>query len=184
MKNDIILLEMEEKHIELVRNWRNSDEISKYMYSDEYITLEMQQIWYARVKSDASQKYWIITYDEKLLGLASLYKIDHVLDSCYWAFYLGDTSIRGAGIGAKVEFNILSYVFDNLKLNKLRCEVLVFNEMVIKMHEKFGFRREAYYREHCKKKGEYLDSVGLAMLKKEWDLLKEYLKSKIYGDKI
>lgn len=107
--------------------------------------------------------------------------IDNNLSSCYWAFYLGDTSVRGAGIGAKVEYNVLSYVFDELSLNKLRCEVFEFNNNVIKMHEKFGFRREAFYREHCFKNKDWQNVIGLAMLKKEWETTKELLKTRIYG---
>ena len=49
------------------------------------------------------------------------------------------------------------------------------------MHEKFGFRREAFYREHCIKDGEKLDVVGLAMLSSEWDTNKTRLKEKVYG---
>ena len=77
---------------------------------------------------------------------------------------------------------MLSYVFNELNLNKLRCEVFVSNDMVIKMHEKFGFRREAYFREHCFKKDKFEDAVGLAILKREWILVKEYYKNKIYGN--
>lgn len=69
-----------------------------------------------------------------------------------------------------------------MNLNKLRCEVFVHNDKVINMHEKFGFRREAYYREHCIKGNEKLDVVGLAILKKEWQQLKPIFKTKIYGE--
>ena len=181
MKNDIELIPINEKHIEMIRNWRNSKEVSQYMYSNEIITQEMQKVWFEKISSDDTSKYWIITYQGKSLGLASVTKIDDVLKSCYWAFYLADTSIRGAGIGGKVEYNMLTYVFGELNLNKLRCEVFVFNDNVIKMHEKFGFRREAYYREHCLNNGEFRDVVGLAMLQKEWNLLKEHHKNRIYG---
>ncbi|HOU98298.1 MAG TPA: UDP-4-amino-4,6-dideoxy-N-acetyl-beta-L-altrosamine N-acetyltransferase [Bacteroidales bacterium] len=178
---DIKLQELTEQHLELVRNWRNSIEVSQYMYTDEIISKEQQIAWFKKVSSNPSYKYWIISYNEKYLGVANLYDINKNLSSCYWAFYLGDTSIRGAGIGAKVEFNVLKYVFEELNLNKLRCEVFVFNDMVIKMHEKFGFRREAYYREHCFKNGKFQDAVGLAMLKSEWEQIKDIMKIKIYG---
>jgi len=181
MKNDIDLIPLKKEDIEMVRNWRNSEEVASYMYSEEKITAEQQEKWFQKISNDNSCKYFIISYNDKPLGLASVMGIDRVLSSCYWAFYLGDTSVRGAGIGAKVEYNMLTYVFENLNLNKLRCEVFCFNDMVIKMHEKFGFRREAYYREHCMKKGKFEDAVGLAMLKREWVVLKEYHKEIIYG---
>ena len=176
---DIKLKELESKDLEQVRNWRCSEEIASYMYTEDKITKEQQLKWFKNIDKEKS-KYWIIEYAGRGIGLASLNDIDRTLKSCYWAFYLGDTTVRATGIGAKVEYNILEYVFGQLSLNKLRCEVFVSNEKVIKMHEKFGFRREAYYREHCIKGAQKLDVVGLAILKSEWMLIKERIKKKIY----
>ena len=177
---DIKLVEVKEKDIELIRNWRNSKEVAAYMYSEEIISSEQQKNWFKKIQEDRTSKYWIIDFNNKPLGLASLTKINLTLNSCYWAFYLGDTSVRGAGIGGKVEYNVLKYVFEEMNLNKLRCEVFVFNDKVIRMHEKFGFRREAYYREHCYKNGSYHDVIGLAMLKYEWNFLKDKIHEKVY----
>jgi UDP-4-amino-4,6-dideoxy-N-acetyl-beta-L-altrosamine N-acetyltransferase len=178
---DIKLKELEKEDIEMVRNWRNSTEVSSYLYSNNIISGEQQVKWFEKNRIDSSCKYWIIMFDGKPLGLASLTEISKVFDSCYWAFYIGDTSVRGQGIGSKVEYNVLKYVFEELNLNKLRCEVFVSNDNVIKMHEKFGFRREAFYREHCLKDEKYLDVVGLAMTKKEWQDIKHVKFDKIYG---
>ena len=43
MKNDIELIPLKEEHIEIIRNWRNSEDVSQYMYSDEFITPSMQK---------------------------------------------------------------------------------------------------------------------------------------------
>lgn len=177
---DIELKTVTKDDIELIRTWRNSKEVADYMYSNVSITKEQQEEWFKKIEKDKSSKYWIIQYNNKKLGLASLTGINSTLSSCYWAFYLGDTSVRGAGIGGKVEYNVLRYVFEELKLNKLRCEVFVFNDNVIKMHEKYGFRREAFYREHCFKNEVYQDVVGLAMLQREWNILKDKIYAKVY----
>ncbi len=179
--SDIKLKELTLQDIEQVRQWRNSEEVASYMYTEEHITEEQQQNWFNKIKDEKSSHYWVIEYNGKKLGLASVTGIDQTLQSCYWAFYLGETSVRGAGIGAKIEYHIISFVFDLLKLNKLRCEVFTSNEKVIKMHEKFGFRREAYYREHCIKNNIKLDVVGLALLESEWRIIEPHMKSKIYG---
>ena len=178
---DIKLNTLTESDIELVRNWRNSKDVAKYMYTENEISREQQKKWFTSIQNRNDCKYWIIEYNNSKLGLANLLGIDETLQSCYWAFYLGDSSVRGAGIGSKIEYNVLTYVFDELKLNKLRCEVFVENDMVIKMHEKFGFRREAYYREHCIKGDKKLDVVGLAILKHEWAQLKNKHYERIYG---
>jgi UDP-4-amino-4,6-dideoxy-N-acetyl-beta-L-altrosamine N-acetyltransferase len=177
---DIQLRSITLDDIEMVRNWRNSAEVAPYMYTSTEITAEQQLEWYDKIINDLSCRYWIILYEDKPLGLASVTGINKTFSSCYWAFYLGDTNNRGSGIGAKVEYNVIEFVFNELQMNKLRCEVITFNDKVIQMHEKFGFRREAFYRQHVLKDGKFLDVVGLALLKQEWQQIRETMRSKIY----
>jgi UDP-4-amino-4,6-dideoxy-N-acetyl-beta-L-altrosamine N-acetyltransferase len=178
--NDITLLPLLEVHLEMVRNWRNMPEVAKYMYTEEHITKEQQEQWFEKIKDEPSQKYWIIAFEGTLVGLVSLYNIKPKFKSCYWAFYLGNSSIRGAGIGSKVEYNMLKKVFEEMQFNKLLCEVFTTNDAVTKMHEKFGFRREGYFREHILKNDAYHDVVSLAYLRKEWDQVKDSLYKKVY----
>ena len=53
-------------------------------------------------------------------------------------------------------------------LTKLWCEVLASNESVWKLHERFGFRQEACFREHVVKHGRPQDVLGLGLLKADW----------------
>lgn len=182
MNNNVKFLNVQLEDIEMIRKWRNSPKVSDYMYTNNQITIEDQQRWFKKIENEKTSKYWLITYQEEKIGLVWITGIDNVLNSCYWAFYLGEDGIRGAGIGSKVEYKVLEYVFEELNLNKLRCEVFLDNDKVIKMHEKFGFRREAYYREHCEKLGVKKDVVGLALLKSEWLNLKTFLQNKVYGN--
>lgn len=178
---DIQLTKLTSEDIELVRGWRNSEDVSKYMYTSNDISREDQEKWFKSISHDPSCEYWIIQFEGKKLGLAWISSISKIFDSCSWAFYLGDTSVRGAGIGSKVEYNVLKYVFETLNLNKLNCTVISFNESVIKMHEGFGFRREAFFRQHVLKNDQHLDVVGLALLKSEWNQNKAFMYDKIYN---
>ncbi len=181
IQKEIIFDTLEEPDLELVRGWRNSEQVSKYMYTDKNITKEHQISWFKNVSNDKTKKNWLINVNDKKVGLVSLYNINLQSKTCYWAFYIADNSIRGMGIGSKVEFKILEEVFEKMEFNKLLCEVFVSNIKVIQMHEKFGFRREAYFREHIYKNNDYHDIVSLAILKKEWESIKEYQRTKIYG---
>ena len=178
---DIELVPLTEEDIELVREWRNSPEVSQYMYTEDTITKEQQEKWFKKVSQDETSKYWIIKYENQKLGVANLSEIDRRNNKCFWGFYLGNSEIRGIGIGAKIEYNILNFVFSELKLNKLCGEVLSFNEKVVRMHEKFGFRREGYLRSHIQKNNKFHDVVVIGLLASEWDQLKGELKRKIYG---
>lgn len=178
---DIKLVDVKEEDLEQIRIWRNSKEVSQYMYTSDEISSDQQKKWFDKIKSDASQKYWLIEYNGTKLGLVSIYNIKENFKHCSWAFYLGNTEVRGAGIGSKVEYTILNYVFETMQFNKLMCEVFTFNEKVIQMHKKFGFKQEGLYREHILKDGQYFDVAALAILKHEWDVIKESLKQSIYN---
>lgn len=174
--NAELLRPLDSDALELVRTWRNSPAVAQYMYTAEPISVEQQQAWYARISQDPTVQYWLIYYKDRPVGVANLYAISTRNRSCYWAFYLGEENLHGSGIGARVELAVLAHVFDNLKLNKLACEVFVTNEKVVAMHEKFGFRREAYFRQHIYKDKIFVDVVGLAMLRREWQQLRDTLK--------
>jgi UDP-4-amino-4,6-dideoxy-N-acetyl-beta-L-altrosamine N-acetyltransferase len=178
--DDVNFLNIEKEDLEMIRLWRNSPDVSKYMYTNAEITPTQQEIWFNKIASEDNSKYWIIEFANKKIGLVYIVDIDNKNSKCYWGFYLGDSSVRGRGIGGKIEYNLLKYVFEELKLNKLCGEVFAFNKNVIKMHEKFGFKQEGYLKQHINKNGEFLDVVVIGLLKSEWDDLKQDLFRRVY----
>lgn len=74
------LHQLTEDKIELVRNWRNSDKISRYMEYREYITIEMQKQWFTKINQSDNQFYFIIMVDGKEIGLINIKNVD-------WDYY-------------------------------------------------------------------------------------------------
>ena len=172
----IKLLKIKKENLELIRNWRNSLEVSKYMYTNDFITINQQKEWFERINNDLTKKYWIIKVDTKYIGVVNLYDIDNRNKRCYWAYYIVNTSMRGKGIGRLIELNILKYVFSVLELNKLCGTVLSFNKIVIKIHEKYGSKIEGYFKEHIFKNGTFYNVVYMSILRKEWFIIKDKFK--------
>ena len=100
-------LRIREENLEMIRNWRNSPEVSNYMYTDDFITVDQQKKWFRQIKDDPTKKYWIIKVDDKYVGVVNLYDIDKRNKRCYWAYYLAESSIRGKGLGRLIELNII-----------------------------------------------------------------------------
>jgi UDP-4-amino-4,6-dideoxy-N-acetyl-beta-L-altrosamine N-acetyltransferase len=143
--------------------WRNQPEVARWMYSDHVIAPDEHARWFTAALADPRRRYWVIEADGTPVGLANLYDLAREHRRTSWAYYLADPSTRGQGIGAFVEFWVLDHVFGELKLNKLWCEVLIGNEPVWRLHEGFGFTREALFRAHVVKDGAPTDVVGLGM---------------------
>ena len=151
---------------ELVLSWRNQDSVRINMYNNEIIELETHLNWFESILNSDKVKYFIYEQDQKPLGVLSFVDIDFKNKKASWAFYSGDTSVRG--IGSEMEQLALNYAFTKLNLNKLCCEVLEFNTTVISFHQKFGFKLEGIKKQEYFRDGKYFDVYQLAILKKDY----------------
>ena len=159
--------------------WRNSPEVAAYMYSDHQIGQAEHDRWFEGALTATDRRYWIIEMDGMPVGLANLTRIDPAAQRCEWAYYLGEPSTRGRGLGSRIEYIVLRHVFETLGLNKLWCEVLAGNDAVWKLHRSFGFVREALYRQHVFKDGRFQDVVGLGMLRSDWQAARPAIEARL-----
>ncbi|WP_346887105.1 UDP-4-amino-4,6-dideoxy-N-acetyl-beta-L-altrosamine N-acetyltransferase [Clostridium sp. UBA1056] len=162
--------------LELIMTWRMKPEVTRYMYTDPVLTMETQLKWFYSTQDNDSVKYWIIKFDGVKIGLINICDIDYKNKRCSWAYYIGDTSFRGRGIATLLECNIYDYVFDDLNLNKLCCEVFTSNEKVISIHEKFGSVVEGTLKQHIYKNGDFFDIVTMGITRDKWENIKKDYK--------
>lgn len=163
-----------------ILEWRNSERVRSYMYSDHVISQEEHDAWFSRALADSSAVFLIFLHKENPVGFISFTNIDRTHGRCTWAFYLGEIDVpRGAG--PAMEFFALDYAFTKLQIRKLCCEVFVFNASVIKLHEKFGFVHEGRFVEHHIKNGKYEDIVSLAKFGSAWETQREAFKARCFS---
>lgn len=156
-----------------IYRWRNLPDVARYMYTDHAISEEEHRQWFRTATTDPTRRYWIIETGGDPVGLANIYDIDVHHKRAEWAFYIADPRLRGRGIGARVEYQVICFAFDELDLHRLTCAVLDFNKPTIAMHEKFGFVREGTKRQHIRKSEGFVDVVLLGMLRDEWERQRE-----------
>jgi UDP-4-amino-4,6-dideoxy-N-acetyl-beta-L-altrosamine N-acetyltransferase len=164
----ISLREVQSSDKDRMRDWRNSENVRPYMYSDHVISAQEHAEWFEKMLLDDTKKYWIIELEKTPVGVVNLTNIDLNSKCCDWAFYIFDPNTRGKGVGSFVEKSVLKYVFDDLSLEKLNCEVLETNPGVVKMHQKFGFVQEGFFRKAIRKKDQLVGIHRLSMLREEY----------------
>jgi UDP-4-amino-4,6-dideoxy-N-acetyl-beta-L-altrosamine N-acetyltransferase len=148
--------------------WRNSPEVSAWMYTGHVIGPQEHVAWLKATLAAEDRRYWIIELDGAGVGVAHVVRIDRLNRRCEWGFYLADPAARGRGVGACVQYAVIEHVFATLGLNKLWCEALAENARALGLYESFGFRREALLRDHVLKDGRFRDVVGLGLLAAQW----------------
>jgi len=172
------ILQTNEKIIEQVRKWRNSPEIRKYMYNDHYIIKKEHQVWFKSLRERNDAKVWVIYLDAIPVGVADLININYKNKITDWGFYIGDKNFRGRGLGKLILYNLMNYVFEEMNLHRMYTMVLENNAVAINLYKKMGFKEEGTLRKHLVRRKKYIDVIPMAILKEEWESVRDDLKNK------
>lgn len=167
------------EELELMLSWRNAPSVRANMYTRHEISLPEHLAWWARIQGRSDQQYFMYELDALPLGIVAFNELDELNKNSSWAFYASTTAPKGTG--SKMEYLALEYAFTKLGLHKLCCEVLAFNSVVIKLHEKFGFKVEGILREQHKLEDAFTDIFRLGILAKEWFAKREEMRLKVCG---
>lgn len=176
MSNIGILREIADDELQLMLDWRNEPGVRANMYTQHMISLEEHLAWWGRVSARDDVRYFMYEFQGVPSGIVGITQIDRANSNCCWAFYAAPEAKRGTGV--KMECLALDYVFRDLRLHKLYCEVLAFNSAVIKLHQKFGFQVEGILRQQFMQGNEFIDIYRLGLLASEWDQGRDQMISK------
>lgn len=178
--SDYCLRSMNDNDKDRILSWRNTERIRENMYSDHVISEQEHSDWFNRALRDETSRYLIFEVNQRPVGFVSFTNISKTHNRCMWAFYLGEIDVP-RGTGSSMEYFALQYVFEELQIRKLNCEVFSFNSSVVKMHEKFGFIKEGNFIAHYLKNNKYEDIICLAIFNDTWKREKETLKTRCFG---
>lgn len=167
------------EELELMLTWRNAPAVRANMYTRHEINLSEHLAWWARIQDRSDQQYFMYELDTVPRGIVAFNGLDQVSKNSSWAFYASSTAPKGTG--GKMEYLALEYAFGKLDLHKLWCEVLAFNNQVIKLHEKFGFKVEGILRDQHKLDDGFVDVFLLGILSTEWSVKRDEMLIKVLG---
>lgn len=159
-------IKIQEQHLEQILRWRTSEFVTKYMYTDVEYDMEQQKRWFERIQSDDRSYYWLLAYQQHLIGFVSITNINKLYKHAYWNFYIGEPSYRMvAGLVGPYVYN---YAFQCLGMHKLMGEVMEENESVRKLHLQQGAREVGMLQDHVWKRGKFHNVYIYEMTKSRW----------------
>ncbi|MFC6876152.1 GNAT family N-acetyltransferase [Flavobacterium myungsuense] len=129
IKNYNISLERVDKnHLEMLRNWRNSEFVSSKMLYTDFITEEMQQKWFETINNNQNY-YFVANYNNVSVGLINVKNIiDNVGEG---GIYLASSDFENTDIVARIVLCFNDYIFDDLKLDHIYSQVKATNQKAI-----------------------------------------------------
>lgn len=156
----------EEEH-EIVRRWRNHPEVRKWMYSNHEISREEHLRFVERLREDTKNFYYLVTKEDKNVGVIYLTKLDLKNRNAYLGIYSNpQDKIKGAGL--ILGRAIMKLAFKVVILHTLKLEVFENNLKALELYKKLGFKKEGRLREFVYREDRWLDVIVMGMTEEEY----------------
>lgn len=168
---DITLRAIEHDDMQLLKDLINDPEIEKMVVGWSFPVSTHQQVsWINNLINDTKNvKFIIDVRNIGAVGLASLTKIDYKNRTATINIKLkNDNNVRNKGIGYKAIKMLIDYAFNELNLNCLYANILIYNIASQKLFEKCGFVLEGTLRSRVYKSGKYHDLCSYSLLRSDY----------------
>jgi len=132
---ELIRLTLED--LELLRNWRNDSEISRFMIFRGHITPEEQQEWFRRI-DPKNDYYFIISVNGTKIGLADVKKINWKEKSTEGGLFVLP-QYRQTDIPFRASLSGNDFAFFELGLNFFLARVLKGNVRALRYNRGLGY---------------------------------------------
>lgn len=141
------LLEInDQKFIDKLLLIRNEDNVRNFMFDNQMIDKDHHTKWIKNKIKNRSRIFYLVLYKNELIGCVVLSNISNEKKIADWAFYITEKAMRG--IGAVLEYKFLNMIFKQEQYNIINCVVLNINKSVLKLHERFGFKKKNDYKKN------------------------------------
>ncbi len=152
--------------LEIVRNWRNNENIRKWFYTDHMISNDEHQKFIEKLKNDNHNYYWLVKQNNDYLGVVSLNKFDSKNKNSYLGIYANPDNPQ-KGIGSVLGNFLLHIAFNIANLHTLKLEVLENNLKAINFYKKLGFIEEGIIREIIYKSDKWVNVIIMGIINNE-----------------
>ena len=150
---------------------RENDAVRRYIQRPPQTIEQVQEILQKTLSSHANNESisWAICFPDqpKLIGVMGFWRstrehhyaeIGYSLLPEFW----------GKGIASEAMLPILKYGFEQMRLHRVEADVDPANAASVRLLEKFGFVREAHFKENYFYDGRFFDSFIFSLLRTSW----------------
>lgn len=158
---------MTQSDLECVLSWRNHPEVRHYMYTQNEITRDEHQLWFARTQRDPNKHLLIFELGGKPFGFVNFSELPcgGIAD---WGFYAAPGAPKG--IGRRLGKVALDHAFIHLKLHKVSGQALGHNARSIRFHLSLGFQQEGTLRDQHFDGDRFHNVICFGLLSDQWHL--------------
>ncbi len=136
----ITLQRLESVHLEMVRQWRNDQKISRFMFYKGEITKEMQQEWFAGINNEQNF-FFIIHFKNNPVGLINISSIDWEEKTAYSGIFIFEEKYWGTDVPVMASLALLDVFFLIFNIQLVYAKVKGTNQAAHNYNSALGFVR-------------------------------------------
>ncbi|MFV0470787.1 MAG: GNAT family N-acetyltransferase; N-acetyltransferase [Paludibacteraceae bacterium] len=125
--------------IEMIRQWRNDPKIVKFMEFKEFITPEMQEVWFEKINNEQNY-FFLIIIDNQEIGLINVKDIDSRQLEGEAGIFIYDDNYYNSTASFQASFALYDFCFDTLRLDRVVAHILKENKRAIKFNKLIGYK--------------------------------------------
>ncbi len=126
---------LSDDEIEMIRKWRNSDNVRKWMYNDHIIYEEEHKKIINSLKGSEDKIYWLVKKGDLAIGVLYFINISWKHKRAYFGIY-ANPGKKIPGAGKTLNSIAIKIAFDILNLHSLKLEVIENNKVAINLYKK------------------------------------------------
>src|SRR5690606_37363819 len=163
---------VEEKDLELLKNWRNLEHFRRNFREVRELNDVAQKAWFEKIsKSQNDFMFSIVRLkDNAVIGACGLLYINWIDRTADFSFYIGEDELYIDEVYAPEATKLLlDYGFNQLNLNRIWMELYSYDHQKLSFFkEKFGFQEDGILRENHFCDGKYWNSYLISLLAGEF----------------
>lgn len=173
----VFLRAVEKEDMDFLRMMINDEKMEMQVVGWSFpISKYEQEKWFDSQINNTNNIRYIIELEGNPIGLETLTSIDWKNRKACHGIKLYDKKMRGKGYGTDTLKTIMKYAFEELQLNKIYSTILEHNKASIKLHKKCGWETEGILKESVFKNNRYINEIQVAILKKQYEEIKQQWK--------
>lgn len=138
-KFGVVFKPLSEENLEMVRGWRNSNDVRLFMQYQEIITSQQQEAWFKQLDKETNHYY--VTYIDKIpFGVYNIKDVDFYSGIGETGVFLNSSNSWESDSSLRGSIGIIIFAFEILKLKALKCHVLKSNKKVLVYNKQMGFK--------------------------------------------
>ncbi len=148
--------------------WINNPANNTFLHYDLPLEEDKTHRWFEAIRDRTDRYDAVIEADGTPVGLIGLLQIDSKNRKAEFYISMGEVAYKGKGVAKAATWQLLTYAFRILQLNKVYFFTETANLAAQKMLERVGFRQEGLLKDDLIYNGKKVDRFSYGILAEEF----------------